>query len=78
MVLAQAKSKSSCREVPAIRSTWGDGGTGTAVLTVEIIKLNDETAYIQHGRTQLFLSLENIKGTFTIREPGELSNDAGD
>ena len=83
MVLKSETSKgppkdAPCREGGPIVSTWGDGGNGTAVLYFEVERIAGDIAEINDKSSKLFLDLRPLKGKFSIRKPGEISNEPGD
>ena len=67
-----------CTDSGPIRSTWGDGGIGTAVLFVELESLEKDIAKVTYGSKSLYLNLKNLKGRYTVREPGSILNKPGD
>lgn len=64
-------------EVP-VKSTWGDGGNGTAALYIEIEKVANDTAIVKYKSEFLRLDLSKLKGRFKVLPVGSLSNQSSD
>lgn len=67
-----------CKDTLPIISTWGGGGTGTAVLYIEIDSIDNDTLLSTSNGKLVYLNLKDLKSKYTLRKPGEISNKPGE
>jgi hypothetical protein len=63
------------RDLP-IKSTWGDGGNGVAMLYVEVDQVKGTDAGATYQGEKLVLELKGLN--YKLRKPGSLRNEPGD